>query len=59
VLVELVHHDLRNAAAPELEHDADALAVQKDPLGDIGVLTSPENLITVWKSGQAIDRSSR
>jgi len=39
--------------------DADALAVQKDPLGDIGVLTSPENLITVWKSGQAIDRSSR
>jgi imidazolonepropionase-like amidohydrolase len=39
--------------------DADALAVQKDPLGDIGVLTSPENLITVWKSGQAIDRPSR
>jgi imidazolonepropionase-like amidohydrolase len=39
--------------------DADALAVQKDPLGGIGVLTSPENLITVWKSGQAIDRPSR
>ncbi|TLZ79132.1 MAG: hypothetical protein E6K05_09030 [Methanobacteriota archaeon] len=40
-------------------YDADVLAVRKDPLGDIAVLTSPENLITVWKSGQAIDRSTR
>ena len=39
--------------------DADVLAVRKDPLGDIAVLASPENLITVWKSGQAIDRSTR
>ncbi len=37
---------------------ADVLAVRKDPLGDIAVLTSPENLITVWKSGQAIERPS-
>ena len=40
-------------------YDADVLAVRKDPLGDIAVLASPENLITVWKSGQAIDRSTR
>jgi len=40
-------------------YDADVLAVRKDPLGQIAVLTSPENLITVWKSGQAIDRSTR
>src|SRR5438309_2427988 len=38
-------------------YDADILAVRKDPRSDIAILTSPENLLTVWKSGQAIERS--
>jgi len=39
-------------------YDADILAIRKDPRSDISILTSPENLITVWKSGQAVDRPS-
>src|SRR5215831_19150815 len=39
VLVQLVHHDLRDFAAAELEHDADALAVRLvADLGDGGDL---------------------
>jgi imidazolonepropionase-like amidohydrolase len=39
-------------------YDADVLAVRKDPLADISILAVPENLISVWKSGQRVDRPS-
>ena len=35
-------------------YDADVLAVTKDPVSDISVLTEPENISHVWKAGQLV-----
>ena len=35
-------------------YDADVLAVTKDPVSDISVLTKPENISHVWKAGQLV-----
>ena len=35
-------------------YDADILAVRKDPLADLSILTSPEAIVRVWKSGRLV-----
>ncbi|HYS99790.1 MAG TPA: amidohydrolase family protein [Thermoplasmata archaeon] len=35
-------------------YDADVLAIRGDPLQKISVLTSPENIVGIWKSGKAV-----
>ncbi len=35
-------------------YDADVLAIAKDPLRDLSVLTDPENVRMVWKSGRLV-----
>ncbi len=35
-------------------YDADVLAVVKDPVSNISVLTNPENISHIWKSGQLV-----
>ena len=37
-------------------YDADILAVRKDPRTDVSVLSSSENILAIWKSGQPVDR---
>jgi imidazolonepropionase-like amidohydrolase len=37
-------------------YDADVLALRKDPLADVSILSAPENLMGVWKSGRRVDR---
>ncbi len=39
-------------------YDADVLAITKDPLSDIGVLTRPENISHIWKGGQLVKAPS-
>jgi len=39
-------------------YDADVLALRKSPIENIGALTAPENLMTIWKSGQPVGRPS-
>lgn len=38
-------------------YDADVLAVRKDPLVDVSILGSAENLIGIWKSGRPVLRT--
>jgi len=35
-------------------YDADVLAVRKDPLADPSILTSPDAIVRVWKSGRLV-----
>jgi len=35
-------------------YDADVLAVRKDPLADPAILTSPDAIVRVWKSGRLV-----
>ncbi|HYS72369.1 MAG TPA: amidohydrolase family protein, partial [Thermoplasmata archaeon] len=35
-------------------YDADLLAVRKDPLADPTILTSPDAIVRVWKSGRLV-----
>src|SRR5438094_2294856 len=37
-------------------YDADILVVRKDPRTDVSVLSSSENILAIWKSGQPVDR---
>ncbi len=35
-------------------YDADVLVVSKDPVRDLSVLTKPENVRMIWKSGKLV-----
>ncbi|MFQ5918781.1 MAG: amidohydrolase family protein [Thermoplasmata archaeon] len=39
-------------------HDADVLAVTKDPLSDLAVLMEPENISHIWKDGELVKAPS-
>ncbi|HYV08733.1 MAG TPA: amidohydrolase family protein [Thermoplasmata archaeon] len=39
-------------------YDADLLAVRKDPLADPSILTSPDAIVRVWKSGRLVKSRS-
>lgn len=37
-------------------YEADVITVRKDPSADVDILTSPQNLIQIWKSGNPVKR---
>ena len=40
-------------------YEADLIVVRKDPSGDVGILTSPGNLMQIWKSGNLVKSLDR
>ena len=51
-------HQAPKSGQLKVGYDADVLALRKSPIEDIGALTVPENLMTIWKSGKPVGRPS-